>query len=234
MPQASRSDSRAGVVAASRDTDRPGVRSARQERPERDDLLHPTTLGDIEERLRVGAPPLMGLRAAKQEETVPAIGMPGKELAPWPVDVAAAVGPHPHLRPFLREHEELFGVDPGQPRGREVADQVAQGPGGRPAGVDPSPECNDHGRQVGRRLAVEFYVVHAVHLRIGLTPLGSRPIRRCRGRSTSAGRCDARSRWGPAPTPSSGRRGRWRPAPPSPGSHRGRTSVPRQSPRRRR
>ena len=105
----------------------------------------------------------MGLRAAEQEEAVPAIsGMPREELAPWPVDVAAPIGPQPHLGPFLGEHEELLGVDPGQPRGREVAGQVAQGARGRPAGIDPSPKRHDHRRQVGRRLAVELYIVHGV------------------------------------------------------------------------
>src|SRR5918992_710414 len=38
------------------------VRSASQERPERDDPPHATALGDIKEHLRVGAPLLMWLR----------------------------------------------------------------------------------------------------------------------------------------------------------------------------
>src|SRR5512132_553031 len=64
---------RGGVGAAGRDTYWPGMRSARQERPERDDPPHPTALGHVEERLRIGLPPLMGLRAAEQEEAVPSI-----------------------------------------------------------------------------------------------------------------------------------------------------------------
>src|SRR4029450_8802542 len=68
---------RGGGGTASRDAYRPSMRSAREERPERDDLPHPTALGHIKERFRIGLPPLVGFRAAKQEEAVPAIpGMP--------------------------------------------------------------------------------------------------------------------------------------------------------------
>src|SRR5712691_3210071 len=152
---------RAGVGAAGGDTYWPGMRSARQERPERDDPPHSTALGHIEERLRIGLPPLVGLRAAKQEEAVPAISrIPRKELAQWPLDVAASISPQPHLGPLLAEHEEVFRVYSGQPRGPEVAGQVTQGARGRPAGIDPSTKGHDHRRQVGRRLAVELYVVH--------------------------------------------------------------------------
>src|SRR5713226_6662533 len=35
------------------------------------------------------------------------------------------ISPQPHLGPFLRKQEELFRGYPSQPRGREVADQVA-------------------------------------------------------------------------------------------------------------
>src|SRR4029453_10836186 len=112
-------------------------------------------------------PPLMGLWAAKQEEAVPPISWrPHKELAPWPVDVAAAIGPQPHLGPLLGEHEKLLRVYPRQLRGLEVARQVAQGARGRPAGIDPSSKRHDHRRHVGGRLAIEFYIVHA-------HPLGS-------------------------------------------------------------
>src|SRR5713226_6425681 len=97
---------RAGVGAAGGDTYWSGMRSARQERPERDDPPHPTALGHIEERLRIGLPPLVGFRAAKQEETVPAIPwMPRKELARWPLNVAAPISPQPHLGPLLGKHE---------------------------------------------------------------------------------------------------------------------------------
>src|SRR5713226_6662532 len=64
------------------------------------------------------------------------------------------------------EQEELFRVYPGQPRGREVADQVAQGARCRLAGINPSPKRHHHRCQVSRRLAVKLYMVH-VH------PLGS-------------------------------------------------------------
>src|SRR5712691_4524035 len=75
---------RGGVGAAGRDPYGPGMRSARQERPERDDPPHPTALGHVKERLRIGVPSLMGLRAAKQEEAVPALPWsPRKELALW-------------------------------------------------------------------------------------------------------------------------------------------------------
>jgi hypothetical protein len=94
--------------------------------------------------------------------------MPRKELAPWPLDVAAPVGPQSHLGPFLGEHEKLFGVYSGQPRGPEVAGQVAQGARGRPAGIDPSPERHDQRRQAGRWLAIELYVVHEHPLGSGL------------------------------------------------------------------
>src|SRR6266436_1327262 len=87
-----------GVGAASRDTDWTRVRSAGQERPERDDPRHPTAFGHVEERLGVGAPPLMWLAAAKQEQAVAAIpGRAGEELTPRPMDVAALVRPQPHL-----------------------------------------------------------------------------------------------------------------------------------------
>jgi hypothetical protein len=103
----------------------------------------------------------VGLRAAKQEEAVSAIlGAPRKELAAWPLDVTAPIGPQPHLGPFLGQHEKLFRVYPGQPRRPEIADQVTQGARRGPAGVDPSPERHDHGSQVVRRFAVELYVVH--------------------------------------------------------------------------
>src|SRR6266849_10311782 len=116
---------RGRVGAASRDRYGPGMRSARQERPERDDPPHPTALGHIKKRLRIGLPPLVRLGAAKQEEAVPAIPwMPCRELAQWPLDVAAPISPQPHLGPFLSEHEELFRLYPGHPRGPEVADQV--------------------------------------------------------------------------------------------------------------
>src|SRR4029453_4007791 len=103
---------RGGVGAAGGDTYRPGMRSARQERPERDDPPHPAALGHIEERLRIGPPPLMGPRATETEQAVPALPwIPRKELAQRPVDVTVAISPQSHLGPFLSEHEELFRVD---------------------------------------------------------------------------------------------------------------------------
>src|SRR6266702_4003956 len=102
---------RGGVGAASRDTYGPGMRIARQERPERDDPPHPTALGHVKKRLRIGLPPLVGLGAAKQQEAVPAVPWtPCRELAQWPLDVAAPISPQPHLGPFLGKHEELFRV----------------------------------------------------------------------------------------------------------------------------
>src|SRR5712691_8107502 len=110
--------SRGGIGAAGRDTYWPGMRSAREPRAERNDPPHPTALGHIEERGRIRAPLVMGLRAAKQEEPVCALPrMPRKELAPWPLDVAFPISPEPHLGPFLRQHEKLFRLYPGQPRG---------------------------------------------------------------------------------------------------------------------
>src|SRR5258705_8917151 len=53
----------------------------------------------------------------------------------------------------------------------------------------------------------------------------------CRGRSTIAGRYDARSRPVPATTPGPDRRCRPRPAPPSRGSRRAGTRGPRRAPR---
>src|SRR5918996_598122 len=163
MPQASSNDRvpGAGVGAGGRDAYRRGMRSPRQERPERDDPPYPTALGHTEEGLRIGLPPLVGLRAAKQEEAIPAIPwLPRKELAPWPPDVAAPIGPQPHLGPFLGEHEKLFRDYSGEPRGREVAGQVTQGARCRPAGIDPSPKRHDHRRQASGGLAIELYVVH--------------------------------------------------------------------------
>jgi hypothetical protein len=85
------------------------MRSAGQQRAERDDPLHSTALGHTEERVRVGAPFLMRFRAREQEEAVAAIpGLPRKELAPRPGDVAVPIGPQSHLGPLLGEHEELF------------------------------------------------------------------------------------------------------------------------------
>jgi hypothetical protein len=86
--------------------------------------------------------------------------MPRRELAQRPLDVAAPIGPQPHLGPFLGEHEKLFRAYPGQRRGLEVTGEVTQGARGRPAGINPSPERNDQRRQVVRRLAVELYIVH--------------------------------------------------------------------------
>jgi hypothetical protein len=118
-------------------------------------------LGDIKQRLRVGAPLLMGLHAAKQEKTGSVIPrLPRKELALWPLDGAAPISRHPHVRPFLGKHEEFFGVYPGQPRRREVLDQVLECSSCGLAGIDPSPKRHHHRRQVGKRLAVKFHIVH--------------------------------------------------------------------------
>src|SRR5205809_5553630 len=98
------------------------MRSARQERPERNDPAHPTALGRIKEGFRIGAPPLVGLRATEQEDAFPAISwFPGQELAQWPVDIAVPISPQPHLGPFLGKHEELFGVYPGHAHGPKIA-----------------------------------------------------------------------------------------------------------------
>src|SRR5207247_9881322 len=105
-----------GIGAAGRDTYRPGMRSAGQERPERHDPPHPAALGHIEERFGIGAPPLMGLRSAKQEEAVSAIlaeAAPREELAPWPLDLALSISPQPHVGTFLGHHEHLFGIYTG-------------------------------------------------------------------------------------------------------------------------
>jgi hypothetical protein len=134
---------------------------AGQERADRDDPLDAAALGDVQERLRVGPPPLVGFGAAEQEQAVaPFPGMAREELAPRPVDVTAPVLSHPHLGPFLREDEERLGIDPSHPRGREIADQVAQGARGRLTGIDPSAVGHHHRRQVLRRIAVKLYMVH--------------------------------------------------------------------------
>src|SRR5258708_34277462 len=76
---------RAGVGAAGVDTYWSGMRSARQERPERDDPPHPTALGHMEERLLIGLPPRVGFRAAKQDDPVPAVTcMPWKRFPTSP------------------------------------------------------------------------------------------------------------------------------------------------------
>jgi hypothetical protein len=129
----------------------------------------------------------MGLRAREQEETVPAIAwIPREELARRPVDVAIPIRHQAHLGPFLGEDEEILGVDPGHPRGREVADQVAQSARGRPAGIDPSAERHDQSGQVPRQFAVELYILHA-------HPLGraERPSPVTLGRLSRARRLDA-------------------------------------------
>src|SRR5262249_39543556 len=106
-------------------------------------------------------PLLMRLGATKEEQAVPlATRLPGIELATWPVNVAVPVLPQSNLGPFEGEDEELLGVDPSQPRGRKVMDEMAQGPGGRLAGIDPAPKRDDHRGQVGGRFVVEFYVIH--------------------------------------------------------------------------
>jgi hypothetical protein len=53
---------------------------------------------------------------------------------------------------------------------------VTQGTRGRPAGIDPPPERDDERGQVGRRLAIELYVVHEDPLGSGLPR--RRPLRR--------------------------------------------------------
>src|SRR2546430_1850082 len=62
-----------GGAAGARPADRGGGVGGgpRQQRPQRDDPPHPTALGHVEERLGVGAPLLMRLRARKEEEAVP-------------------------------------------------------------------------------------------------------------------------------------------------------------------
>ncbi len=116
----------------------------------------------------------MGLGAAEQEQPVAPVGrLPGEELAARPVDVPAVVGPQTHLRPLLGEHEELLGVDPREPLRPQIPGQIAQGAGGGAAGVDPPPEGDDHGGQVGGRLPVELDVVHAPPFRV-LTTLDRR------------------------------------------------------------
>jgi hypothetical protein len=117
--------------------------------------------GDIKQHLCVGAPLLMGLHAAKQEKTGSAIPrLPRKELAPWPLDGTAPISRHPNVRPFLGKHEEFLGVYQGQPRGREVSDQVLECSSCGLAGIDPSSKRHYHRRQVGKRLAVKFHIVH--------------------------------------------------------------------------
>src|SRR5262245_4898311 len=61
-----------GIGAASGDPDRPCMRSTGQEGSERDDLFHPAALGHTEKRFRVGAPPLMRLRATEQQQAISA------------------------------------------------------------------------------------------------------------------------------------------------------------------
>src|SRR5207245_8240487 len=152
-----------GVAGASGDTYWTGMRRASQERSKRDDPPHSAALGHIEERLRIGAPLLMRLRAAKQESAVAAIPrMPREELTFRPMDVTFPISPQPHLGPFLGQHEELFRVYPRQPRGGEVADQMAQGTRCRLAGIDPSSIRHHHRGQVSRRLAIKLDVVHGI------------------------------------------------------------------------
>src|SRR5204863_7779865 len=120
--------SHGGIGAAGRDTYRPGMRSAGQERPERHDPRHPAALGHIEERLRVGAPSLVGLRPAKQEEAVSAsLLMPREELAAWPLDLAFAIGPQTHLGSFLSQHKVHLGVYDRQSRDADVTDEETPG-----------------------------------------------------------------------------------------------------------
>src|SRR4030095_17180372 len=91
----------------------PRARPPRQERPERDDPLHPAPLGHVEEGLRIGLPPLVRLRAAKQEQALLSLPrIPERELAPGPVQVARAVGLAAHLATLLGEDEELLRIDP--------------------------------------------------------------------------------------------------------------------------
>src|SRR4030095_12958899 len=114
-----------------------------------------------QERVRVRSPALMGLRAGEQQQPLAArVGPPLEELAPWPVDVAAAVGPHAHLGPLQREHEELLGIDPRDTRGPELLHQVAQRARRGAAGVDPAAEGDDQRGEIARRLAVELDVIH--------------------------------------------------------------------------
>jgi hypothetical protein len=83
------------------------VRRAGQERSERDDSPYAAALGQIEERGRIRTPSLMGLRATKEQEAVTALrGSAREELALRPVNLAALVGPHLHVRPFLGEHDQ--------------------------------------------------------------------------------------------------------------------------------
>src|SRR4026207_1893104 len=81
-----------------------------------------------------GAPPPPGPQRAPRPAATPRRG-----LAARPVDVAPSIGSHAPLGPLLREHEELFRVDPGQRLGLEVAGEVAPGGRGRPAGGRPAP-----------------------------------------------------------------------------------------------
>src|SRR5213594_274525 len=128
-----------GVGGARGDAYRTRVRRAGQERADRDDPPHAAALGHVEERLRVGAPPQMRLPAAKEQQAVPAVRWrASEELAPWPGELAALVGLHPHLGTLLGEHEKVLGVDPGQPRGGEVADRWRKAPvAAWPASIQP-------------------------------------------------------------------------------------------------
>jgi hypothetical protein len=68
----------------------------------------------------------VGYAQKRRQAVAASAGPPREELSSRPDDVAADVGPHPHFRPLLGEGEEGFGVDPGQPLGRQIADQVAK------------------------------------------------------------------------------------------------------------
>ena len=76
------------------------MRHSREDRAQRHDALYPTACGHVQEQGRVGAPPQLGLDAAKKKEPCTALGgLPGPKRDPRPADRALSSGVQAHDRP---------------------------------------------------------------------------------------------------------------------------------------
>jgi hypothetical protein len=105
------------------------VRRAGEERPDRDDALDAAVLGEVSmnafEYVRHrwwGSGPEKRSRPSGRS-----LRCHREELASGPADIARLVGPHLHLGPLLREHEEVFGIEAGHALRGQVTDEMAQG-----------------------------------------------------------------------------------------------------------
>ena len=120
------------IGAGARDLRGAGMGDGFEDRAQRHDPLHATARGDVQQQGGVGAPPPLGLDAAKQQEPGTALGwLPGPQRDPRPADRALPRGVQAHDRPDRGKVDERLRVDRGERRGRR-----AGGPG---SAARPSP-----------------------------------------------------------------------------------------------